>query len=290
MFETVEGVRCVLGEGPMYDAGRESVYWVDIEGGTLWEAPLRDGRPGRPEVVLRREPTLSSAVHAEGGGWLLARRRGMEQVDAGGDPVHTVDLIPASVDSRLNDGKCDPAGRYLVGSMALDGRRGQERLWRLEPDGSVTVLDDDLSLSNGLGWSPDGATMYQIDTVAGTIWSREYAGPGPRRVLHQLDENDGGPDGLSIDAEGNLWFAVWGSGQIRVLSPEGTELERLDVGAPLVTSCAFAGPDLDLLVVTTASVDEPGVRHTGRSGALLTRRGSRPGLPTTAWKPFSKTS
>lgn len=288
-FAAVGNVRNVLGEGPTWDASSGLVRWVDIERGTLWAAPLDGDALGAPKVVLERQPTLGAAVHASDGTFLLATRRGLEHLDTSGRALGSTELIPPEVNSRLNDGKCDPAGRYLVGSMALDDRQGQERLWRLEADGSVSVLDDDLTLSNGLGWSPDGATMYQIDTTPGTIYARSYdpdtGQAGPRKVLLEVREEGRGPDGLSIDADGNLWFAVWGAGQIRVFSPEGRELERLATGAPLTTSCAFAGPDLDLLVVTSADQEIPGVQRTALAGALLTKPVAQRGLPTTPWAP-----
>ncbi|GAA3636716.1 SMP-30/gluconolactonase/LRE family protein [Kineosporia mesophila] len=279
MFEIVGGSHCVLGEGPMWDAEREIVRWVDIEGGRVWEGL------DSPRVVLKREPTLGAVIHSEAGDLLLARQRGLEHVDVPGDVVATVTLVPDGVNSRLNDGKCDPAGRFLVGSMALDDRRGSERLWRLEHDGGLTVLDDDLSLSNGLGWSPDGATMYQVDTVPGMIWRRTYdpdtGAAGRRHLLVAM----GGADGLTVDAAGNLWVAVWGAGQVRVLSPRGVLLEEFDTGAPLTTSCAFTGPDLDLLVVTTADRTVAGVPRSDRAGSVLTLRTTHRGLPTTPWRP-----
>ncbi|MBT0768500.1 SMP-30/gluconolactonase/LRE family protein [Kineosporia sp. J2-2] len=265
----------------MWDEARGVVRWVDIEGGQVWEG-LHE-----PRVVLRREPTLGAAVHSESGDLLLALRRDLEHVDASGDVAGTVPLVPPGVSSRLNDGKCDPAGRFVVGSMALDERRGQEKLWRLEHDGSVTVLDDDLSLSNGLGWSPDGATMYHVDTLPGMIWHRAYdpdtGAVGERHLLVAM----GYADGLSVDADGNLWVAVWGGGQIRVVSPQGVLLECLDTGAPLTTSCAFTGPGLDQLVVTTADQTVAGVPRTDRSGVLLTRRTDQRGLPATPWRPVA---
>jgi sugar lactone lactonase YvrE len=161
----------------------------------------------------------------------------------------------STADSRLNDGACDPAGAFLVGSMALDDRTGGESLVRVERDGSLTVLDDDLTLSNGLAWSPDGGLLYSIDTVPGVVWVRPYAAGtgavGPRTAF--LRFSDTSPDGMCVDAEGAAWIACWGAGEVRRFSPAGELIGVVEVAAPQVTSVAFAGPGLDRLVITTAS-------------------------------------
>jgi sugar lactone lactonase YvrE len=282
----VADVTCSLGEGPTWDPRAGLLRWVDIDRGHLWEATVdRDG-VGTPRLALDCGPTLGAAVHADDGGLLLARTQHLEHRDKTGAIVGTVRLVPGGVLSRLNDGACDPAGRYLVGSLARDGRTGAERLWRVEHDGTVTVLDDDLTLSNGLGWSPDGTVMYQVDTVPGTVYARDYdvasGEVGPRRVLVEI--RDGAPDGLTVDARGDLWVAVWGAAQIRRHSPDGRLMQVVQTGAPLTTSCAFVGPDLDLLVITTAGKAEDGVTQTRRGGTLLALRPGVAGHSTTPWR------
>jgi sugar lactone lactonase YvrE len=283
----VAGVRCTLGEGPTWDLQGGVVRWVDVDRGHLWEATFDGGELGAPRLAVECGATLGAAVHAEDGGLLLARTRHLEHRDAAGTTLGSVRLVAEGVASRLNDGACDPAGRYLVGSLAQDGRTGGERLWRLEHDGTVIVVDDDLTLSNGLGWSPDGSSMYQVDTVPGTLYVRDYdvgsGTVGPRRALVEI--RDASPDGLTVDAEGNVWVAIWGAGELRCFSPAGRLLQVVQTGAPLTTSCAFAGPDLDVLVVTTAGKAEDGVRQTDRGGALLALRPGVVGRATTAWKP-----
>jgi len=276
--------RCALGEGPVWDAGRGVAHVVDIERGTLWEVALGE-RPSAVEV-LRTDAPLGAAVPAEGGGFLLAAGDRLRHVDARGATVDEVVLVPPGVDSRLNDGKVDPAGRFLVGSMANDGRRGQERLWRIELDGTVTVLDDDLTLSNGLGWSPDGRTLYSVDTEPATIWARPYdvatGATGPRRRLLSIDE--GNPDGMCVDATGHLWVAIWGYGQVRRLAPDGTVVEVVDVDAPITTSCAFVGPEMRTLLITTAGQPDDSVEQTATAGCLFTVDLDVPGLPSRAWR------
>jgi sugar lactone lactonase YvrE len=290
--ESAADIRCALGEGPTWDAAHGVARWVDIDGGHLWQAPVAANGVGRAGRILDCGPTLGAAVHTEDGGLLLARTHRLEHRDATGATVDAVRLIPEGVASRLNDGACDPAGRYLVGSLAQDGRRGQERLWRLEHDGTVTVLDDDLNLSNGLAWSPDGSLFYSVDSVPGTVWVRDYD-PDTRATGRQrslIEIRDGVPDGLTVDAEGNLWVALWGPGEVRCYTPQGRLAHVLHTGAPLTTSCAFAGPDLDLLIITSASKAEDGVRQTDRGGAVLVARPGVTGKPTTAWQPGVRAS
>jgi sugar lactone lactonase YvrE len=197
-------------------------------------------------------------------------------------------VLPDDVDSRLNDAAVDPAGRFLVGSMALDGRQGEEVLVRLDPAGCTTI-DADLTLSNGLGWSPAGDRFYSTDTVARVVWVRDYdpttGVTGPRREVFRT--GDGFPDGLCVDVDGNLWVAIWGRGRVECRTPTGEVLATVAVDAPHTSSVAFAGPDLDVLVITTATdslTPEKLARHPD-SGRLFTARVGAVGLPTAYWKP-----
>ena len=198
-----------------------------------------------------------------------------------------VQLIPDAKVSRLNDGKCDPAGRFLVGSMALDDRTGEEVLLSIGHTGSITVLDGDLTLSNGLGWSPDATVLYSTDTIPGVIWSRAYdvdtGTVGPRREF--LHITDGSPDGLCLDTDGNLWIAIWGAGEVRCYSPTATHLATVAVAAPNTSSVAFVGPGLDTLLITTASeqLSEPQSAEYPDSGRLFTCGVGATGLPVAPW-------
>ncbi|MEU4410264.1 SMP-30/gluconolactonase/LRE family protein [Streptosporangium sp. NPDC023963] len=297
----------LLGEGPVWDAGRERLLWVDIDAGHVFEGRLA----GDSVRVDRRHEfgeTVGAVVCDRDGRLLVAGRKGLLTVAGGDEPgrpsgagdggpstsegergerAYLVDLIPEGKDSRLNDGACDPGGRFLVGSLALDDRHGQECLYRYETDGTVTTLDTDLALSNGLAWSPDLSTMYSVDSVPGTIWTRAYdavtGAYGERRVL--LEVSDGTPDGLCVDVDGNLWLALWGAGQVRGYSPRGEHLATVEVAAPNVTSVAFAGPRLDTLLITSARVGmtpADAARHPDAGRVFLADVGTR-GLATPYW-------
>jgi sugar lactone lactonase YvrE len=196
-------------------------------------------------------------------------------------------LLPEGVDSRLNDGACDPAGRFLVGSMSLDDREEDERLYRVDGTGRVEVVDDGLTLSNGLAWSPDGSTLYHVDSAPGIVWSRPYdvatGAMGPRQQHLRID--DGTPDGMCMDADGRLWIAVYGLGEVRCFDPLGEQVATVEVAAPNTTSVAFVGPALDQLLITTAreGLGAAELQEQPLSGHLFLSDVGTRGVPTTAW-------
>jgi sugar lactone lactonase YvrE len=289
MPRPVSDVTCALGEGPTWDADAGVVRWVDIEAGAWFEAPVTADHVDATRLILSVDGTLSAAVHAEGGGCLLARTRHLEHRDAAGDTVATWELIPPGAPRRLNDGACDPAGRFVVGSMLIDTSSGDEQLWRLEHDGTVTVLDEGLGLSNGIAWSPDGGVMYNVDTRRRVVTARDYD-PATGRVgvpSVLIDMGDGLPDGLAIDRDGDLWLAVWGEAQIRRFGPDGALRGSMHTGVEHTSNCAFVGPNLDLLVVTSAG---SGAAPGAVDGRLRAVRAPVTGLPTRAWRPCASAS
>lgn len=276
-----------LAEGPVWDPPRQRLLWVDITAGTVHEGRLAGDRVVRTASHEGLDSYTGAVVCSAGGDLLVAGRRALLTIDPAG-VVRPGPVVLSTEDSRLNDGACDPTGAFLVGSMALDDRTGQEVLVRVERDGAVTVLDDDLSLSNGLDWSPDGELLYSIDTIPRVVWVRPYrAGAvGPRTEF--LRFTDTNPDGLCVDAEGSLWIACWGAGQVRRFSPTGELIGVVEVAAPQVTSMAFVGPGLDRLVITTAR-QYLGPERLARypdSGKLFLADVGAVGRPSTPWAGF----
>jgi sugar lactone lactonase YvrE len=271
-----------LGEGPVWDGARQRLLWVDIVAGTVHEGLLDNDM-----VTATGRHTFASTVGAVAasadGDLIVAERATLTRLGTDGSRTELAQVLEPGVRSRLNDGAVDPAGRFLVGSLAQDDREGQEVLARLDETG-ITFLDTDLVLSNGLTWVGD--RLYSVDTMPGTVWVRDYHAEsgetGPRRKAFTVTE--GLPDGMCADVDGNLWIANWGLGHVECRTPAGKLLATVETGAPHTSSAAFAGPDLDVLVITTATqdLDEPGPGD----GRLYTAKVGVRGLPTPYWNPF----
>jgi sugar lactone lactonase YvrE len=252
VFDTRE---CRLGEGPHYDERTNLVWWVDILGRRiLWRAfgGSESGELAAPEHV-------GAAVPRESGGLLACLPWGVAAVDppSGSEPARWSEFVryPTIVDGvRSNDAKADPQGRLWLGTMAYDSTPGAGKLYRLDPGAAaVKTMLPEVTISNGLGWSPDGTTMYYIDTPTKSIDAFEYdpatGDIGGRRRFAFID--NGFPDGMCMDAEGGLWVAVWEGSRVVRFLPDGRVDRTLELPVPNVTSCAFAGPGLGTLIVTT---------------------------------------
>jgi sugar lactone lactonase YvrE len=173
--------------------------------------------------------------------------------------LETLLELPDGDRLRCNDGKCDPAGRFWVDRMTDDGAPGQGSLLRVDPDLSLECRMTGLAIPNGLGWSPDGRTMYFVDSAWCEVREYEYdpargrMGDG-RRLVGFVDDGTV-PDGLTVDAEGCLWVARWGAGCVMRVAPDGAVLDRVDLPVSQATSCTFGGEHLDELYITTAHED-----------------------------------
>ncbi|SFR78339.1 Sugar lactone lactonase YvrE [Agromyces sp. CF514] len=276
----------VLAEGPCWDDRRGRLLWVDIESGLVLCGELADD--GTLGVVHRVEfdGRVGAVAPAENGDWIVAldgrlvRRRPTGEVAVG------VEVVAAGSGRRLNDGRPDPAGRYVVGSLRMDGASESEVLVVVD-DRGIRTLDADLSLSNGLAWSTDGGTLYSIDTGRRTVFRRSWdvaTGASGTREVH-VTLTHGHPDGMTIDAEDHLWIAVWGLGQVHRYSPAGDLVRVIDVPAPFTSSVAFAGADLATLVITTSyrDLDDVGRTRYPDSGRLFTVRPGVAGAPQPLW-------
>ena len=248
----------LLGEGARWDARRDELLRVDIVAGQVFRDRVIDD--GSLELIraYTLEGTVGAIAPIEGDdGWLLAAGRGFAHLTLDGDVRILAEVVPD--DSRMNDGICDAHGRFWAGSLAHDHRDGAGALWRLDRDGSITKVLDGLTIPNGIGWSLDRRTMYFIDSGPRLIRAFDFdeiAGSiSNGRVLVAVDASVGSPDGLAIDAGGDLWVAVYAGGRVQRYAPDGTLKEEHVVPAAQTTSCAFAGPGLHRLYVTTATED-----------------------------------
>jgi sugar lactone lactonase YvrE len=224
-------------------------------------------------------------------GWLLAAGRGFAHLAVDGSLRRLAEVTPEG--TRMNDAACDPQGRFWAGTKA--DHAGGAALHRLDGDGRTELMLDGLTISNGLGWSPDGGTMYLADTIPGVVhafaFDAERGAISDGRVLVEVAEEVGAPDGLTVDADGDLWVAIWGGGRVHRYSPDGALREALLVPAAQSTSCAFAGPGLRWLYVTTATEDwsdeqrraEPAAGLTYRFHTDATGRPANPFRPDPEW-------
>ena len=251
------------GEGPTWDAGRGELLWVDISAGQVRRASVDADDTLTELAVHRGGDTVGAVVPAVDGGWLVAADGGFTHLADDGTARVLIALAgeggtEADGGTRMNDAACDPAGRFFAGTMAFDQRPGAGALYRLDLDGTVTTVLDGLTVSNGIGWSPDGGTVYLADSGPGLVHAFDYdldSGTfAAGRVLLEFTGDDGVADGLTVDDEGCVWTALWGGGQVRRWSPAGELLAVVEVPRVAQTSsCAFAGPGLDLLVVSTSA-------------------------------------
>jgi sugar lactone lactonase YvrE len=246
----------LLGEGLRWDARRDEVLRVDIVGGRVFrDVMTKDGA-----LAPVRSYTLSGTVGAiapvdNDDGWLLAANRSVTHLSPDGRLRTLAEIAPEG--TRLNDAACDPQGRFWAGSLAHDHRVGAGALYRYDGFGQTALMLDGLTISNGLGWSPDGTTMYLADSGTGVVYAFSFDGQrgmlSDQRALITVPAGLGAPDGLTVDADGDIWVAIYGGGCIQRYAPDGTLREALTVPAKQSTSCAFAGPGLHRLYVTTAT-------------------------------------
>jgi sugar lactone lactonase YvrE len=250
------GEQTVLGEGARWDARRDELIGVDILAGRVYRERIDD----QGDLIRTHSYLVSATVGAiapvqDDEGWLLAAGRGFVHLSPDGSLRPIAEVAPAG--TRMNDAACDPQGRFWAGTLAGDHRAGGGALYRLDQHGRSELMLDGLTISNGLGWSPDGGTMYLVDSGPRVLYTFTFDGDrgtiSDRRVLVTVAEDIGAPDGMTVDAAGDLWVAIYGGGRVNRYSPDGELRETLLVPAEQATSCAFAGPELNQLYVTTAT-------------------------------------
>ena len=281
--EQATGADFELAEGILWDDRASLVRWVDIWKGRVHSGSLTDGRITDITGIELGQTTGAVAL-AEDGGLVVAAARGLATISTNGSVSFGPDLLGARHDVRFNDGSVDPQGRFVVGTIALGPETGDEVLLRVSADGAVETLRTGIRLSNGIGFSPDGGTIYHVDTIANTVSSHSY-GPGPfdldepwTVVLQGLPHH---PDGLTVGSDGTLWVALWGGSGIRHHAVSGELLDVVAVDATLASCPAFVGPDLATLAITTA---QEGLRQwTDASGAIFLAEVGATGTPAPRW-------
>ncbi len=266
LCEPVDSIRCQWGEGPIWH--QDHLYYVDIEGHQVHRFNPQTGEQKSWEVGER----VGTVVPRKSGGLVIAGDKGFSFLDeVSGELTPIADPESDIADNRFNDGKCSPDGRFFAGSISLIKKQGSAKLYRLDPDLSVHEAYGPVTNSNGIAWSADGKTCYYIDTPRKEVLAFDYQDGkllNMRSLLH-TSHIDASPDGMTIDSEGHLWIAFCHGGCVSCFDPENSdELHRVTLPCLETTACAFGGPDLKELYVTTGvhkSVEE---EHAGRLFAV----------------------
>lgn len=258
--------RCETGEGPLWHPDERRLYWTDIPRGRLFRL---DPQTGQHEPCYAGAVVGGFTIQADGA-LLLFQERGRVALWRAGTLTVLLDGIPAEHDTRFNDVIADPAGRVFCGTMPSEHHPA--RLYRLDPDGSITLVLDTLGQANGMGFTPDGGALYLTDTRANTIVRFRYErATGALSDPHLFAREPGDypvMDGLTVDAEGYVWSARYGGGCLVRYAPDGREVARVAFPTSRVTSAGFAGQDGRDLYVTSAGGETPAAED-AHAGALF---------------------
>lgn len=278
--EPVGQIRCQWGEAPIWWQGR--LYFVDIAGHRVHRYDPSDDSERSWDVGQR----VGTVVPRESGGLVIAGDHGFLFLDEDtGELTPIADPEADLPDNRFNDGKCSPDGRFFAGSISLTKKNGSAKLWRLDPDLSVHEAFGPVTTSNGIVWSADGKTVYYIDTPRREVLAFDYADGhlGNLRTAVVTGHIDASPDGMTIDGDDNLWIAFCHGGCVSCFDPHtGNELHRIALPCLETTACAFGGPDLADLFVTTGIHPTAKEKHAGR---LFVIRGIKArGVPADAFE------
>lgn len=278
--EPVGQTRCQWGEGPIWWQG--ALYYVDIEGKRVHRFDPADGSEQSWDVGQR----VGTVVPRESGGLVIAGDHGLSFLDPEtGTLTPIADPEADKPDNRFNDGKCSPDGRFFAGTISLAKKTGDAKLYRLDPDLTLHEAFGPVTNSNGLAWSADGKTVYYIDTPRREVLAFDYEDGHLRNLRSAFSTGhiEASPDGMTIDANGNLWIAFCHGGCVSCFDPaNGNELHRVSIPCLETTACAFGGPDLADLFVTTGVHKTAKEEHAGR---LFVIRGLKAkGVPANAFE------
>ncbi|MCX6044673.1 MAG: SMP-30/gluconolactonase/LRE family protein [Chloroflexi bacterium] len=277
-------IRALVGEGALWDETQGVLYWVDILSNKLYIYDPASGENRTFDVGQH----VGTVVLRASGGVMLAVYDGFAAYDLDKQTLTLIHDPEADLpNNRFNDGKCDPAGRFWAGTMAYSNQTTQGSLYRLDADLSVHKMLGNIGISNGIVWSLDAKTMYYIDSMAYTVRAFDYDNAtgaiSNERVVITVPRELSLPDGMAIDAEGMLWVAHFGGSAVRRWDPNtGQVLATIDLPAKQITSCAFGGPNLDTLYITSGAngLDEAALAKQPHAGALFSVKPGVRGVTT----------
>jgi sugar lactone lactonase YvrE len=280
--ELVVDAQATVGEGAIWDARSRRLLWVDIRNGNIH---LHDPA-GQTDQVVPVGQMLGAAVPRRDGGLVLAMHHGFAHFDVDTGRLTTIaDPERHLPGNRFNDGRCDPAGRFWAGTMSINRESEAGSLYCLDTDYTVRRVLEGVTCSNGIAWSLDSSTMYYVDTPTQRVdafdYDRDTGRIGGRRTIITVPEQLGHPDGMTIDADGNLWIAMWNGGCVTQWDPRrGALLQTIRMPALHITSCAFGGEHLGDLYVTTArfGMTKAALDQQPHAGGLFCLRGAGRGV------------
>ncbi|WP_169581988.1 MULTISPECIES: SMP-30/gluconolactonase/LRE family protein [Microbacterium] len=280
MIETTIAVRrrAQCGEGPVWDAERDEVLWVDIVSGEI----LRTARTTGSTAARSHDAMVGAVTLRADGGLVAAVATGFIGWDAAGDQDRRLDCLPAG--TRMNDAKVDPSGRFWAGDCAIDFTPGAGGLWVLDHEWNARRVLEGFTLPNGLDWSPGRESFYLVESMGRKVFRFDWDVDrgeisGAAEVLIGSEAFTGLPDGLCVDARGHLWIAEYGGTGLHEFAPTGERVRTIAIPTAQPTSCAFVGPDLDELWVTSAAAGQDGDPD---AGSIFRLRGlGATGLPST---------
>ena len=275
-LELIADYQCACGEGPLWHPTEKRLYWLDIVNPRMFRY---DPKTGQHEQFFEGE-TVGGFTFQADGSLLLFMARGAVKIWRNGTLTTVIDHIPGEEETRFNDVFTDPRGRVFCGTMPTQDRKG--RLYRLDTDGKITRVLEDIGCSNGMGLTPDRKQLYYTDSAIYTIYLFNYdeatGSLSNQRVFVQHGKEDGLPDGMTVDALGNVWSAHWDGNCLIKYNPQGQEMQRIKFPVKKVSSITFGGDDYSDAYITTAGGDQ---KHTDgeHAGALYRICGLAPGLP-----------
>jgi sugar lactone lactonase YvrE len=282
-FTCVLDAKASLGECALWSVADQALWWVDINAPSLNRF---DPATGSNRAIPMPAPIGCFAFRPRDGGFVLALKDGIWFADSNGRPTRRIAEAPYDPSfHRFNDGRCDRQGRFYAGYMNTNRDANTAALYRLDTDLAFTKVLDDMMISNGLAWSPDGRTMYHADTPTRTVRAFDYdiatGMPSNPRTFAQWTEEGDRPDGCTVDSEGCYWSAFYRGGKVVRVSPQGRVLAQFPIPAMCPTMCALGGPDLRTLYVTSARQqrDADELARLPQSGGIFAMRVDVPGVP-----------
>ncbi|WP_416668981.1 SMP-30/gluconolactonase/LRE family protein [Egbenema bharatensis] len=281
-LEMVLDARARLGECPLWDAENQQLYWVDIYGHRVHQFNPATGDDRFWDVEEVVGPIAIAGEHR----LIMAQRSRTAFLDTQTGAIDVINSVEADKpDNRFNDGKCDSRGRFWFGSMS-EADEPEASLYRYDPDGSLHVMETGLTISNGLGWSPDDKTFYLTDSPSQKIYAYDYDAETGEisncRDHVDLRGEEFFPDGLAIDTAGCIWSAMWDGWCVIRFDPNGQEMLRVEMPVQRPTCCIFGGEQMTDLYITTASVglSQKEIQQSFQAGNLFRVRTDVPGLPS----------